>query len=650
MKVSLRARSAWIAGLTVAALALLLPVAQAQGEDADAAVDAASAELARPPLIPLPMVPSQELPKATAEHVEQVSALLTRISSDDPSGRQAAQEAILEADPRWVSAISEQLDALADSTKGEELRKKLQDLREKARSAERERMKAANQRGEVKTPDYLEILLSFAEPKDERWVAVTQVVALSRLLGAISTTEAVRTLIRIYVRFGEFLRVDTQLQLEKLGDRALPALIETRRHQAPKIARWAERQLDALGKAIPSEAVQVPDPDVLADVLRAYGYTRDPDAARVVISFANSERPQVREAARQSVALMKEVANWPLRDTYANIVGKKPPGDWSWDRTARELFGEFDRLRLAQVYKLFNQGQKAAGAQKTDEAKALFDQVLARSPLFEQRAEMVPTYVAFAEAKLDDDPQGARTALSRARRLSEDAEVTRRAEALLWLLDGRELVARGVADQVPFRRALELDPSNERAKKHLEEIQRGERAEEQETGRYYGAVAIGVVALLSVLVIGLRRGKPEPSATLQGAEEAREVAQPEVALPHAQPEVAQPEVALPHAQDPEPLTTAPSAPTPQLVLRADPLAPSPEPTPVLVAAAPAATPLAAEVATVAPQTVEGAPQPTATVPTGGIAEPGATQSAAQPAAAQPPSAPSGLELPPLPED
>lgn len=622
MKVIPSARKALFAALLAALSWALSPGVYAQADDeADASTDAAlPAPEARPPLAPLPMVPSQELPKATPEDVELVLALLTRVSSADPSERQAGREAILEADPRWVAAISQQLDALADSTKGEELRKKLQDLRDKARSAERERMKAANQRGEVITPDYLELLLSFAEPKDERWVAVTKVVALSRMLGAIGTTDAVRTLVRIYVRFGEFLRVDTQLQLEKLGDRALPALIETRRHQAPKIARWAERQLDGLGKAIPSEAVQVPDPDVLADVLRAYGYTRDPDAARVVISFANSERPQVREAARQSVSLMKEVANWPLRDTYANIVGKKPPGDWSWDRTARELFGEFDRLRLAQVYKLFNQGREAASAQKTAEAKALFDQVLARSPLFDQRAEMVPTYVAFAEAQLDDDPKAARAALGRARRLSEDAEVTRRAEALLWLLDGRELVARGLADQVPFRRALELDPGNERAKKHLEEIQRGERAEEKETGRYYGAVAIGVVALLSIAVIGLRRGKPEPTQALRGAEEPREV--PELTpapFPTAEPIgihtddrgllVQAPDPEPVQAPDPEPAQTTPGP---------EPVQP-PHPEPIQPAT-PAATP----------------------VPTQGTAAPDAAD--------QPLNAPSGLELPPLPED
>lgn len=485
------------------------------GAQGDAAADAGSADAgvssgSDQPLSPLPAVPSQDLAPPTPESLEAVKDLLGRVVSEDPVIRERAVRELVEAEPKWVSALAHVLGQLADSTKGEDLKRKLLDIRDKARSAEREKMKAAGKRGKVVTPDYMDMLAEYAEPKSPEWKSVTQVVAISRMLREIATTPAVRTLIQIYVRFGEFLRVDTQLQLEKLSDKALPALIETRRHQAPRIASWAERQLDALGKAIPSEAVQTPDPDVLADVLRAYGYTRDPDAARVVISFANSERPQVREASRQSVALMKEIANWPLRDTYANIVGKKPPADWSWDRTARELFGEFDRLRLAQVYKLFDRGRAAQKAGKVDEAKDAFDKVLARSPLFDRRAEMIDTYVSFADSKLDEQPAVAEAALRRARRLSKDQSVDKRVQSMLWYLEGQDLVSRGVADQVPFRRALELDPENQRAKKALEEIQRGEQQKKEKGDHYLAAGAIGVVALLAIALIALRRGSPEP--------------------------------------------------------------------------------------------------------------------------------------------
>ena len=201
----------------------------------------------------------------------------------------------------------------------------------------------------------------------------------------------------------------------------MAALIEAERHPAPKIAQWAARQLDMLGKAIPGEAIQTNDPEVLADILRAYGRARDPDAARLVISFANSERTQIRDAARESVVLMGEVSNWQLRDTYENVVGKKPPREWSWERTARELFTEYDRLRLSQVHVLFEQGLAAKSAGKLDDMASAFDQVLARSPTFERASEMVPGYSAFAEAHLDDAPDKASQALRRVVRLGLDA-------------------------------------------------------------------------------------------------------------------------------------------------------------------------------------------------------------------------------------
>src|SRR5690606_27376570 len=101
---------------------------------------------------------------------------------------------------------------------------------------------------------------------------------------AIGTVSAVRQLIHVFVRF-EFLRIDTQLQLDKLDEKSLAALIETTRHAAPTVAEWAKRRLDFVGKAIPSEAVRVSSSDALADILRAYGRLKDPDAARLVLSF-----------------------------------------------------------------------------------------------------------------------------------------------------------------------------------------------------------------------------------------------------------------------------------------------------------------------------------------------------------------------------
>jgi len=310
--------------------------------------------------------------------------------------------------------------------------------------------------------------------------------------------------------------VDTQLSLEKMGEHAVAALIEAERHPAPKIAHWATRQLDALGKAIPGEAVQTGDPEVLADILRAYGRARNPDAARLVISFANSERTQIRDAARQAVVMMGEVANWQLRDTYESVVGKKPSREWSWDRTARELFAEYDRSRLSRVEQAFDRGLVAYRERKLDEMAALFDEVLAESPGFARAGEMVPGYTAYARAHLDDARPKAELALGRIARLSgADSSAAKTAESLLLTLRAEDLAARHVADQSLARQALELDPSNARARTLLDRMSRGDADPEARTRRYTAAGVIAGLALAAIAFIALRRPRasPTPNAT-----------------------------------------------------------------------------------------------------------------------------------------
>ncbi|MEB2321712.1 MAG: hypothetical protein OZ921_04305 [Sorangiineae bacterium] len=465
------------------------------------------------PLGELPSPPKLELPRAAPADLEAVAALLERLHASDAGVRESAVREILEIGPQLVPAIHERLSSLAEKADRDAMKQLLRELRSRARASERSRMKSEGTRGKVRTPDYLEIATGeLAEPKSPAWKELVEVLGMSRMLTQIGTTEATRELIGIYVRFGEFLRIDTQLELEKLGDKAVAALIETRRHPAPKIANWASRQLDALGKAIPSEAVQTGDFEALGDILLAYGRTRDPDAARIVISFANIERAQVRLAARQAVVLMGDVANWQLRDTYEDTIGKKPPRDWDWKRTARELFSEYDRQRLARVYDLFDDGIADFRAGKLDEMRQAFDRVLARSPLFDRRAEMAPGYLAYARATADVDRDAALLALRRAARLTADDAARKPVTSLLLTLEGEALLDEGTADQTFFRRALELDPANGRARDALARIERGEMKPRSAALRYAGAGAIGAAALIALGFIAFRRrGASSPS-------------------------------------------------------------------------------------------------------------------------------------------
>jgi len=463
----------------------------------------------------LPAIPSLEVPRPTPADLQDLDARLAKLCSSDEAERDAARREVLEVSHKAVPALRFRLATIADSTKHDELKELLLKIRKKARDDARDEQSAEGKRGRVKTPDYFAMAIEHAEPKSKLWCSLASVLGESRMLAQIGTVEAVRGLIDVYVRFGEFLRVDTQLQLEALGDRAVPALIEARRHPAEKIVKWSARELDALGKAIPSEAVQMTDLQVLSDVLRAFGRVRDPDAARIVVSFSNSERAQVREASRQAIAMLGEVGAWQLRDTYETVVGKKPPRDWNWERTARELFGEFDRLRSAEVAKLYEAGAAAREHGDLEGMRRAFDQVLTRNPDYPKQSELASAYLDYAQQNLSKNPVTALAALRRVERLAKD-DSAKVATSLRLTLEAETLAETGIADRTLLTRALEADPKNARARESLARFDRGEIRQDN-SSRYYGAGAIGLVALGGIAVVLLRGRAREEREEKTGA-------------------------------------------------------------------------------------------------------------------------------------
>jgi hypothetical protein len=491
-----RLRALGLGLLLVASAVTLGPSAQAEAPPSKPSAEHKLPELPAPPSI--------ELARPAAADLAELDALLGRIVADDAQDREAAVRELLEAKAKQVPAIRFRLGAIADAADKEAMKRLLlktrRDLLDKKDDDESEKASAGL--------DYLARLANKAEPKSEAWRNLASVLALSRMLESVGNVEAVRGLIDVYARFGEFLRITTQNALGRLGDKAVPALIEAQRHPAEKIAKWAVRQLDMLGRGIPSEAVQTQDQAVLADVLRAYGRTRTADAVRIVVSFANSERAQVREASRQSVALMGEVASWQLRDMYEDVVGKKPPRDWAWERTARELFAEFDRLRFAQVGKLFEDGQAARAKGDLSAMRESFDKLLAYDPNFSERTTIAAGYVAFAQATQDKSRADAIAALRRAERLDP---TLKDAASLRLTLEAEALEEKGVADSTLLERALETDAQNSRAKATQARFERGE-PKRSENARYIAAAAILTAAIASIAFILLRKSPtPTPS-------------------------------------------------------------------------------------------------------------------------------------------
>ncbi len=496
----------WVAAL----LAAISPVALATAADPPA-VTATTGELP-----PLPAAPKLGLEPPEKKELSELDARLAELASDDPAVRDGAARELLEVDARLVPAIAFRIDYIADHADKEAMKRLFLELRREAKESERESEDTARAAG---SGDYLAMVVSRGRPRNKAYADLVSVIGMSRMLSQIGTVEAVRALLTVYVRFGEFLRIHTQRELARLGDKAVPALLEARRHPAEKISRWAARQLDMLGRAVPGEAVRVSDQQVLADVLRAYGRLRDPDAARVVISFANSERAVVRDAARQAIALFGEVGMWQLKDTYESLVGKKPPRDWTWERTARELFATFDRARSLEVSRTFEAGRAAHAKGDLAAMVKAFDRVLAEDPRFEKRAELTAGYLEYANSIFDSQPAAAEVPLLRAERLSDDPAQRSKIQSQLLTLRALRSLEHGVADQALVEQALTLDANNSRAKTLLSELRHPKAKSGAERTRQVVAGVISVIALGSILAL-LRKRRDEPIPKTPASDEA----------------------------------------------------------------------------------------------------------------------------------
>ncbi|AUX37183.1 MULTISPECIES: tetratricopeptide repeat protein [Sorangium] len=430
--------------------------------------------------------------------------------------------------------------------------------------------------------DWLDFMLATPRPRDSAWRDVVKLLAMVRMLAADGTTPAVRELIALHAYFGELLRIDLQRQVAKLRDKAVPALIEARQHDAKLVQRWANKQLDLLGRAIPGEAIASNDTQILADVLRAYGRVRDVDAMRVILSFCNSDRARLRDAAREAIAAIGEPGVWQLRDAYLNLTGEKPPREWSWDRIARELFATYDRARLAEVYKLMDEGVAAASANKLAEATDAFDRVLARAPLFERRKEMVGPYVERARSMPADRREDALAMLRKALRLDPTGEHARKVEAEIAYLEGVLLIDRGTPDKFVLERAIELDPDHAGARAALASL--GDKVAERKSqkNRYIAAGAVGFAALLAMFFIARRRSDPAPSAKQPSAapppaslgpepprSQASAAPQPPAPAPSSRQDSAPPRQAA-ASSDPAPSSRQDSAPPRQATASSDP--------------------------------------------------------------------------------
>jgi HEAT repeat protein len=425
---------------------------------------------------------------------EELDRLLAPLNGDDLEARRAAAKTVGALGPDALPAIT----------------KKLVELRKTPAASVMTAVKPAKV---AEGGDLCDALLKL--PKGDNAGAKTALTtaALIRALAHTGTTPAVRQLVKIAGDGNGAYRPEITRQTKALGDKAIPALIEGRKDGSSDVRHWANNQLEAMGKRIPGDAVQTRDNVVLADVLHAFGAIHDLDAVPVILSFVNSDRVQVRSAARDALTSFGQDAVWKLREAYSNLTGKTAPEGWPASEVAKELFAAYDRFRLQEVYGLLEEGLKKDKDGKPEEAIAAFDKVLARQPMLDRRGEMVPAYLAQAQMIQDGDAPAALAILRKAVRLAPDGPRSAQINAEIAYLEGKDLLARGIPDTEPFKRALVLDPTHVKARAELERLESTSVDRQSRTKAVGAAAGVLLLAVIGILLFGgVRRGRRSTGA------------------------------------------------------------------------------------------------------------------------------------------
>ncbi|HEY8042038.1 MAG TPA: hypothetical protein VIF15_19680 [Polyangiaceae bacterium] len=464
------------------ALLVAAPAALAQAEAPSAPASASATPTAAASAAPESGLSAAEL--------ERTIAPLGRDAIDE---RRAAANALVSLGPDATGAIAQKL---------AELRKGGDGGVYAVVKAQRER--ASKESG----TDLVELLLQL-KPDAATQRALTM-TCLVRALAHAGTTPAARQIVLVASDAGGVLRPELGRQMKQLGDRAVAALIEAKKDPSQETRIWAANLLEAMGKRTAGDAVQTKDNQVLADVVHAYATVKDLDALPVVLSFVNSDRAQVRAAAREATLAYGQDGLWKLREAYAALTGDQAPDGITAADLAKKLFDAYDRYRLQEVYALLDDGLARQRENKLDEAVADFDRVLARQPLLDRRAEMAPGYLAYGQSLEATDRPAALAALRKALRLDEAGPQSSHARSEIAYLEGEDLLARGVADTEPFEQALALDPQNTRARAELDRLQ---AESESSKARGWRLAAAGVVLLLALAGIVVVGGRRKPAAT-----------------------------------------------------------------------------------------------------------------------------------------
>lgn len=354
--------------------------------------------------------------------------------------------------------------------------------------------------------DLLEGLLPMlARDRGKATLAMAERLVLLRSLERIGTYDAGR-------RLGELLAIDYEAWgfeprriQERMGARLLPSLIGLRGHPNREVRAFSRTGLEALAITDTSTAVHAAESAgvyVLADLVRAFGRTRDMEAMPLAASYLAHPAASVRDAAREAMERYGKNGIWQLRRVYHIHAGREAPASWGWERALDELLITLESNRRAAAESKLADGLDALARGDLESVEQAVVAAMADVRSLE-RKELAEALVKRADdASRRGDLDAAVLGYERAMRLVPPEKQPRAWHADLAWLRAELDASRGVLDVEAYRNVLRIDGEHARALAALDRLT-GERAARERTSRRWASA----IAALLLSIVGFTLGR-----------------------------------------------------------------------------------------------------------------------------------------------
>ncbi|MBL4635332.1 MAG: hypothetical protein JKY56_15835 [Kofleriaceae bacterium] len=320
-------------------------------------------------------------------------------------------------------------------------------------------------------------------------------VAIIRALASIEDPAAgIVVLDFAFSEGGLIYRDECGRYLRKMSPYSLPALIRGSQNLKSKsMKRYSRYQLERLHRQNAHKAIlAATDENLKISILTAFAESQYREAVFAVLDTTNHSAPRVRAAARAAwleFATGKEppkpperklalpngehtrnkeplwldhrvLATTAIRVRIKEVTGSAPNKRTSLAAMTETLFAHFDDEREAITTQDFEKGKAMASAGKPEQARAIFDRVLAIDPGFAKRGEMLGAYMAVAESlEAEEKWLEASVAYGKASAVASDNQEANAALKKHHLARAKAAGGSGEDAQVAMELAAEVDTS-----------------------------------------------------------------------------------------------------------------------------------------------------------------------------------------------